>query len=91
MGLLLLSWPAVAVQLLVATFSILAWRLYLSPLANIPGPFLASFSRLWHIRHILLGDQNLQLVRLHEKHGTANNPSLSPPPNFVNAPFLCNP
>ncbi|KAL2150091.1 hypothetical protein VTH82DRAFT_7767 [Thermothelomyces myriococcoides] len=69
MGLLLLSWPAVAVQLLVATFSILAWRLYLSPLANIPGPFLASFSRLWHIRHILLGDQNLQLVRLHEKHG----------------------
>lgn len=69
MDALLLTWPAIAVQLLVAVLTLLAWRRYLSPLANIPGPFAASFSRWWHIRHILIGDQNLQLVKLHEKHG----------------------
>ncbi|KAK4247263.1 cytochrome P450 [Corynascus novoguineensis] len=69
MDALLLTWPAIAVQLLVAVLTLLAWRRYLSPLANVPGPFAASFSRWWHIRHILIGDQNLQLVKLHEKHG----------------------
>lgn len=66
---LLFTWPAVAVQLLIAAFSICVWRRYLSPLADIPGPFLASFSRWWHVRQILTGDQNVQLVQLHAKHG----------------------
>lgn len=65
----LFSWRAILVQLLVAAFSLFVWRRYLSPLANIPGPFVASFSRWWHIRRIYIGDQNLQLVALHEKHG----------------------
>lgn len=65
----LFTWKAIAVQLLVAAFSLFIWRRYLSPLASIPGPFVASFSRWWHIRHIYIGDQNLQLVALHEKHG----------------------
>ncbi|KAK3906033.1 cytochrome P450 [Staphylotrichum tortipilum] len=66
---LLFTWPAVAVQILIATFSICVWRRYLSPLADIPGPFVASFSRWWHVRRILIGDQNVQLVQLHAKHG----------------------
>jgi hypothetical protein len=69
-SLFLLTWPAIAVQLLLAAISLFVWRRYLSPLADIPGPFVASFSRWWHIHHILIGDQNLQLVQLHEKHGT---------------------
>lgn len=63
------TWRAILVQLLVAAFSFFVWRRYLSPLADIPGPFVASFSRWWHIRRIFIGDQNLQLVALHEKHG----------------------
>ncbi|KAL1961169.1 hypothetical protein VTO42DRAFT_3114 [Malbranchea cinnamomea] len=45
------------------------WRRYLSPIRDIPGPFWASLTRLWHVRRILKGDQNLELIRLHEKHG----------------------
>lgn len=55
--------------LLVVLLTILFRRRYLSPLRDIPGPFVASFTRLWHMRRILKGDQNLELIRLHEKHG----------------------
>ncbi|KAH9905052.1 cytochrome P450 [Xylariomycetidae sp. FL2044] len=44
-------------------------RRFLSPISHIPGPFLASISRLWHISRILKGDQNLALVEEHDKHG----------------------
>lgn len=73
MDALFLTWPAIAAQLLIAALSLLVWRRYLSPLADIPGPFVASFSRWWHIDRILIGDQNLQLVQLHEKHGTSHS------------------
>ncbi|KAJ0117715.1 Pisatin demethylase [Diaporthe amygdali] len=56
-------------SVLVAVLSILIWRRYLSPLRDIPGPFAASFTRLWHMKRILKGDQNLELIRLHEKYG----------------------
>jgi hypothetical protein len=65
----LFTWPAMLVQLSVMVFSLFVWWRYLSPLADVPGPFAASFSRWWHIRHIYIGDQNLQLVALHDKHG----------------------
>lgn len=65
----LFTWPAILVQLSVIVFSLFVWRRYLSPLADVRGPLVASFSRWWHIRHIYVGDQNLQLVALHDKHG----------------------
>lgn len=65
----LFTWRAILAQVLVAALSLFVWRRFLSPLADIPGPFLASFSRWWHIRRIFIGDQNLQLIALHEKHG----------------------
>ncbi|KAK4184558.1 putative cytochrome P450 E-class, group I [Podospora australis] len=52
-----------------ALIAICIYRRYLYPLKAIPGPPLASVSRLWHLRHILKGDQNLQLIALHDKHG----------------------
>ncbi|OAX83728.1 hypothetical protein ACJ72_01908 [Emergomyces africanus] len=55
--------------LLVAVLTICIWRRYFSPISDIPGPFSASFTRLWHIRRILKGDQNLELIRLHNEHG----------------------
>lgn len=66
----LFTWQAIVVQLLIAALSLLVWRGYLSPLADIPGPTGAAFSRWWHLRHIYIGDQNLQLVALHQKHGS---------------------
>jgi hypothetical protein len=52
--------------------SVLTWRRYLSPIRDIPGPFVASFTRLWHIGRIFAGDQNLNLIKLHDKHGDVN-------------------
>lgn len=65
----LFSWPTILLQIVIVVFSLCVWSRYFSPLADIPGPFAASFTRLWHLRRIWIGDQNLQVVSLHEKHG----------------------
>lgn len=49
------------------------WRLYLHPLSDVPGPFAARLTRLWLIFRILKGDQNLTLVRMHDKYGEYGN------------------
>lgn len=63
----------VTVQLLVLFLSLvfvtIIRRRYFSPLSHIPGPFLASFSRLWHVRYIIRGDQQIVLAKAHEKYG----------------------
>lgn len=45
------------------------WYRYMSPISNIPGPFLASFSRLWLIQTLRRGKAANELTDLHEKHG----------------------
>jgi hypothetical protein len=42
---------------------------YLSPISDIPGPFLASFSRLWLVGSIVRGKCPVELSGLHDKHG----------------------
>ncbi|KAJ4245776.1 hypothetical protein NW762_013900 [Fusarium torreyae] len=72
MGLVLnnsVSWPAIVGAGVVGLLSLLVWRRYFAAISDIPGPFAASFTRLWHMNRILKGDQNLELIRLHEKHG----------------------
>ncbi|KAJ3546856.1 hypothetical protein NM208_g1799 [Fusarium decemcellulare] len=64
-----LSWSSLVAAGVVGLLSLLVWRRYLSGISDIPGPFAASFTRLWHMNRILKGDQNLELIRLHEKHG----------------------
>ncbi|KAG6366701.1 hypothetical protein INS49_000880 [Diaporthe citri] len=44
-------------------------RRFFSPISSIPGPFLASITRLWHLRQIASGKQNLKLIEQHDKHG----------------------
>ncbi|ORY04544.1 cytochrome P450 [Clohesyomyces aquaticus] len=44
-------------------------RRYLSPISDIPGPFLASFSVAWQLWHIVQGDIDRCARRWHEKHG----------------------
>lgn len=65
----LLSWPAIGIQILVAAVSIAAWSKYTPSISEVPEPFLASFTRLWHIVSIIAGKQNLRLAELHDKHG----------------------
>ncbi|KAK7931347.1 hypothetical protein PG985_002059 [Apiospora marii] len=68
-----LSWGSVLVHLglflVTALFLVSVRRRYLSPISHIPGPFLASFSRLWHLRQIWSGKQNLRLIEQHDYHG----------------------
>ncbi|KAH8655408.1 cytochrome P450, partial [Xylariales sp. PMI_506] len=42
----------------------------MSSISDVPGPNLASISRLWHLRGILAGDQNLRFTSAHDKYGT---------------------
>lgn len=44
-------------------------RRFFSPIRSIPGPFWASITRLWHLRQVATGKQNLKLIEQHEKHG----------------------
>lgn len=72
-GLLALStctnWAQLTGLLTISLLTLSIYRRYFSPISHVPGPFVASFTRLWHIDRILKGDQNLELIRLHDKHG----------------------
>lgn len=59
----------ILVLFLTLVFVTIIRRRYFSPISHIPGPFLASFSRLWHMRYIIRGDQQMVLARAHEKYG----------------------
>jgi hypothetical protein len=67
------SRQSITVQLpvlfLTLAFVTIIRRRYFSPLSHIPGPFLASFSRLWHMRYIIRGDQQVVIAKAHEKYG----------------------
>ncbi|KUI53743.1 Pisatin demethylase [Cytospora mali] len=62
-------WFIAVVQVIIGVISLSVWRRYFTPLSDIPGPFLASISRLWHVKHILAGNHNIELISLHKKHG----------------------
>ncbi|KAL3481341.1 cytochrome P450 [Aspergillus californicus] len=64
-----LDTQTVALSIVAYVICFLLWRRYQSPLRDIPGPFLASFTRLWHIIRIFAGDINLRCISEHEKHG----------------------
>lgn len=41
----------------------------LDPLHDIPGPWLARWTRLWYLYHIYLGDFEKTNVQLHKRYG----------------------
>lgn len=45
------------------------WYRYISPISDVPGPFLASLSRLWLIQLLRRGRGARELAELHEKYG----------------------
>lgn len=44
-------------------------RRYWTPIADILGPILASFSALWQVYHLWKGHIEEELISLHKKHG----------------------
>jgi len=49
-------------------------RRYFSPLSDIPGPFVASFtSSLWQLWHIIKGHTEAAVIELHQKYGSPAN------------------
>lgn len=63
------TWPYICAQALAGFITVIVWRKYFSTISDVPGPFLASFTRLWHLIRIFIGDQNLRMIELHDKHG----------------------
>lgn len=44
-------------------------KYFLDPLRNIPGPFLARFTRLWYLNQIYKGHFEKTNIELHKKYG----------------------
>lgn len=72
--------PAVLTAAVVlTTAAVCFYRLWLHPLARVPGPRLAACSSLWLAWHSFVGDECSAVFRLHEKYG----PVLRVGPNDV--------
>jgi hypothetical protein len=54
-----------AVALVICVLS----RKYGTSIKSIPGPFLASFSSLWRVYHLVKGHSEEAILNLHKKHG----------------------
>lgn len=61
--------PLLLAGLLITLLVLMLYRRYATPLSNIPGPFWASVSRLWHTKMILRGNQGEELLQLHQEYG----------------------
>ncbi|KAL8863147.1 MAG: hypothetical protein Q9178_000522 [Gyalolechia marmorata] len=53
----------------IPTFVVGLYRLFLHPLAKIPGPFLAKFTSLWHVYHTYRGHDSTLVRELHRQQG----------------------
>lgn len=64
-----LSWSFMAVLFVTIYITSCVKYRYFSPISDIPGPFLASFSQLWRIMAMLRGDEIEEFYDLHQKYG----------------------
>ena len=64
-----LSFSGTASSVLTVLTTIIIYRLYLHPLAHIPGPLLARLTSLWLYREVYRGTEASTLVELHKKYG----------------------
>ncbi|KAI1300897.1 cytochrome P450 oxidoreductase [Xylaria venustula] len=78
---ILLSYPFTSVAVIFVTYWV-GWIIYarnFHPLSKVPGPWLASVSRVWYMMQIATGQTEKTLRRLHEQYG----PVLRTSPNEV--------
>src|SRR5262249_46501370 len=66
------SWTLIAIESYILYFiTLVIYRCYFHPLASVPGPFLASVTRLyaWYYNVILEGQFYKEIERMHEVYG----------------------
>ena len=65
-----IGWPVsfTIILCLWLTISIAYYRCF-HQLSRFPGPFLASFTNLWKVYHVYVGDLEHVLLSVHRKHG----------------------
>lgn len=63
------TWHSLASVVLAFLAIAIGRRRYFSPISDVPGPFFASITRIWHVFHILHGKQSEVLTHLHKTHG----------------------
>lgn len=54
---------------LIAFLLRIALRAFATPLRNVPGPFLAKFSRFWKVCEYYRGSFEKRNIELHQRHG----------------------
>ncbi|PVI00852.1 cytochrome P450 [Periconia macrospinosa] len=62
-------YSSLAVSFTLGIVAISIYARFFDPLRDIPGPFLARWSRLWLIYHSRKGDMHTTMINLHQKHG----------------------
>lgn len=61
-------WSAI-VLLVIIPLTWIVYQRFFHPLASVPGPFIASLSRLWMTKHSWDGDMNITMIALHKRYG----------------------
>lgn len=56
-------------SIFVLLLTVVIKRRFFSPLSDIPGPCLASVTRLWHVSRIIRGRVSQDTLDLHDRHG----------------------
>jgi hypothetical protein len=59
----------ILLTVLVCLIGRIVHRRYFSPLSSYPGPFLASFTRLWKVWSVYKGHAQEDCIRMHRKYG----------------------
>lgn len=63
-----IGFPVLCFQAILVLLGTILWRRY-SSLRDVPGPFLASITRLWHAKQIKDGTQKMATIQLHDELG----------------------
>lgn len=63
------GWPSWALVVVAAVLVRVFYRRHWTSIRDVPGPFLASFSNLWQVWHIIQGHTEAETIELHKKHG----------------------
>jgi hypothetical protein len=66
---LTMSFPLLLISLAIVLYLSSLFSRWKSPLSRVPGPEMASWSRLWLIKSLFSGIGDYYLVRLNNKHG----------------------
>ena len=60
-----LVWPVLTITLV----AYVVFQRWISSLAKFPGPWAASLSKYWLVRHTMKGQLHRELIRLHDRYG----------------------